>query len=60
MQHTWERPVKCIQSFDKKKAEGRKPVGRLRGKWEDNIEMDLQERGLEGVDLIHLVQDRNQ
>jgi hypothetical protein len=33
-----------------KETEGKKPVGRLRGKWEDNIEMDLQEAGLKGVE----------
>jgi hypothetical protein len=28
--------------------------------WEDNIRMDLMERGWEGVDWIHLAQDRDQ
>jgi hypothetical protein len=28
--------------------------------WEDNIRMDLRELGWEGVDWIHLVQDRDQ
>jgi hypothetical protein len=33
-------------------------LGRLRRRWEDNIKMDLREIGLEGVNWIHLVQDR--
>jgi hypothetical protein len=31
-----------------------------RRRWEDNIRMDLREIGREGVDWIHLAQDRNQ
>jgi hypothetical protein len=27
------------------KPEGKKPLGRLRGRWEDNIKMDLQKVG---------------
>jgi hypothetical protein len=33
---------------------------KTRHKWEDNIRMDLRERGWEGVDWIHLAQDRDQ
>jgi hypothetical protein len=29
-------------------------------RWEDNIRMNLRERGLEGVDWMHLAQDRDQ
>ena len=33
------------------KPEGKRPLGRPRRRWEDNIKMDLQEvRGLDGVD----------
>jgi hypothetical protein len=32
------------------KPEGKRPLGRLRRRWEDNIKMDLRETGLEGVD----------
>jgi hypothetical protein len=35
--------------------EGKRPVGKLRHKWEDNIKMDLKEIGCEGVDWVHLV-----
>jgi hypothetical protein len=42
------------------KLEGKRPLGRPRCKWEDNIRMNLRELGWEGVDWIHLVQDRDQ
>ena len=42
------------------KPEGKRPLGRLRRRWEDNIKMDLQEvSGLCGVDWIDLAQDRS-
>jgi hypothetical protein len=42
------------------KPEEKKSLGRLRRRWEDNIRMNLREIGLEGVDLLHLAQDRDQ
>jgi len=39
--------------------EGRRPLGRPRHRWEDNIKMDLQEVGCRGMDWIELAQDRN-
>ena len=41
------------------KPEGRKPVGRPRRRWVDNIRMDLQEVGCGYMDWIGLVQDRD-
>jgi len=41
------------------KPEGKRPLGRHRCRWEDNIKMDLQEVGCGGMDWIKLVQDRN-
>ena len=32
------------------KPEGRRPLGRPRRRWEDNIKMDLQEVGCQGLD----------
>jgi hypothetical protein len=32
------------------KLEGKKPLGRLRYRWEDNIKMDLQEVGCRDID----------
>ena len=41
------------------KPEGKRPLGRPRRRWEDNIKMDLQEVGFWGVDWIELAQDRD-
>jgi hypothetical protein len=41
------------------KLEGKRPLGRSRRRWEDNIRMDLQEVGCEGMDWIGLAQDRD-
>jgi hypothetical protein len=41
------------------KPEGRRPLGRPRRRWLDNIRMDLVEVGLGDVDWIGLVQDRD-
>jgi len=41
------------------KPGGKRPFGRPRSRWEDNITMDLRERGWEGVDWILLAQDRD-
>jgi len=40
------------------KPEGKRPLGRPRRRWEDNIKMDLQEVGCGGMDWIELAQDR--
>jgi hypothetical protein len=42
------------------KPEGKRPLGRLRRRWVDNIKMDLREIELDGMDWIDLVQDRDQ
>ena len=41
------------------KAEGKRPLGRPRRRWVDNIRMDLQEVGCGYVDWIGLAQDRD-
>ena len=41
------------------KPEGKRPLGRPRRRWEDNIKMDLQEVGCRGVEWIKLSQDRD-
>jgi hypothetical protein len=62
----WEGHVSCTGETRKAykilvgKPEGNKRLGRRRRRWEDNINMDLREIGLEGVDWTHLAQDRDQ
>ena len=41
------------------KREGKRPLRRPRGRWEDNIKMDLQEMGCGGTNWIELAQDRD-
>jgi hypothetical protein len=41
------------------RPEGRRPLGRPRHRWEDNIKMDLQEVGWEGMDWIDMAEDRD-
>jgi len=41
------------------KPEGRRPLGRHKRRWVDNIRMDLQEVGCGYVDWIGLAQDRD-
>jgi hypothetical protein len=40
--------------------EGKRPLGRPRRRWVDNIKMDLREIGWDGMDWIVLAEDRDQ
>jgi hypothetical protein len=40
--------------------EGKRPLGRPRRRWVDNIKTDLREIGWDGGDWIDLSQDRDQ
>jgi hypothetical protein len=42
------------------KPEGKRPLGRHRLRWDDNIRIDLEEIGYEGMNWRHLAQVRNQ
>jgi hypothetical protein len=42
------------------KPEGKRPLGRLRRMWVDNVKMDFKEIRLDGVDWIDMPQDRDQ
>jgi hypothetical protein len=42
------------------KPEGKRPLIRPRRKWVDHIKIDLGEIGWNGMDWIHLAQDRDQ
>jgi hypothetical protein len=41
------------------KPEGKRPLGRLKRKFEDNIKMDFQEVGCEALDWIELAEDKD-
>jgi len=41
------------------RPEGKKPLGRPRRRWEDNIKMDLQEVGCGSMDWVELAEDRD-
>jgi hypothetical protein len=41
------------------KPEGKRPLGRPRRRWEDEIRMDLREIGWGGMDWIDLAEDRD-
>jgi hypothetical protein len=42
------------------RPEGKRPLGRPRRRWEDNIKLDLREMGIYGANWIQLAQDRVQ
>ena len=42
------------------KPEGKRPLGRPRHRWEDNIKMDLREVGCDPRDWIYLAEDSDQ
>jgi hypothetical protein len=60
----WARHVdligerRCVCRVLVRKPEGKRPLGRHRRRWEDNIKMDLQEVGCGGLEWIELAQDR--
>jgi hypothetical protein len=42
------------------RTEGKRPLGRPRRRWEDNIKLDLREIGIDGANWIQLAQNRVQ
>jgi hypothetical protein len=42
------------------RLERKRPLGRPRRRWENNIKMDLREIGIDGANWIHLAEDRVQ
>jgi hypothetical protein len=54
MWHAWERNVYKVLMG---KPEGKRPLGRLRHRWEDGMRMDLREIGWESAEWIRLAQD---
>jgi hypothetical protein len=58
MQHEWGEE-ECIQDIGGR-AIGKRPLGRPRRRWVDNIKMDLSEIGCDSMDWVDMVQDRDQ
>jgi hypothetical protein len=56
MWHVWGGE-RCLQGFG---WEARRPLGRPRRRWEDNIKMDVGVIGIDGANWIQLAQDRVQ
>ena len=62
---TWAGHVACMEEERGvhkvlvEKPEGKRPLGRPRRKWEDNIKMDLQKEGRGCGDWIGLAQDKD-
>jgi hypothetical protein len=59
MQHIWRRGEVHTDRVFVMKPEGERPLGRPSLRWKDNIKMDLQEVGWEGMDWIDLAEDRD-
>jgi hypothetical protein len=49
--------VQILKTYSRQKPEGKRPVGRLKLKWEDNIKMDLHEMVCGRMDWIELAWD---
>jgi hypothetical protein len=65
MRMRWVGHVACVVEINIYniligKPEGKRPLGRSRSRWKDNVRMDLMDIGWEGVDWMHLAEDRNQ
>jgi hypothetical protein len=50
---------RCVYRVLVGKPEGKRTLGRPKPRWEDNIKMNFQEVGCEGMDWIELAQDRD-
>jgi hypothetical protein len=49
---------RCLQAFfGQGRPKGKRPLGRPRHRWEDNIKMDLRETGINRVSWIRPAQD---
>jgi hypothetical protein len=66
--HKYERGGACNTHVDKRnvyrnllgRPEGKKPLGRPRRRWEDNIKIDVGDIGWDGMDWVDMAEDRDQ
>jgi hypothetical protein len=56
MRHAWGRGE--VFTVLAKRPEGKRPLGRPKHRWDDNIKMSLRERGIDGVNWIRLAKDK--
>jgi hypothetical protein len=42
------------------KPEGKRPLGRPKHRWVENVKMDIREIGWDGMDWVDVAQDREQ
>jgi hypothetical protein len=62
----WAGHVTCMRMMRNsykvliRKPEGKRPLGRNRHRWENNIKLDLKEIRCDGIDWNHLARDRDQ
>jgi hypothetical protein len=47
-----------VYSVSVGRPEGKRPLGRPRRRWEDNIKQDLREIGIDGANWVRLAQER--
>ena len=52
-------PSGCAFKILTGKPTGKRPLGRPRRRWEDNIRMDLEEIGINAGNCVDSAQDRN-
>jgi hypothetical protein len=52
----WRKAYRILME----KPGGKKPLGKPRRKWVDNIKIDLREIGWDGMDWLDLAQDKDQ
>jgi len=57
---THGREEKRIEFFFVGEPQGKRPLRKPRRRWDDNIGMDLRGMGWEGLDWMHLAEDRDQ
>jgi hypothetical protein len=56
----WAQHIACMgEKRNAYRAEGKRPLGIHKQRWEDNIKMDFRKIGWSGMDWIDLAQDRD-
>jgi hypothetical protein len=59
MWHAWRRGRSVYRVFFGR-PKGKRPLGRPRRRWDDNIKMNLREIGIDGANWIRLAEGRVQ